>query len=633
MANKRLRILLIEDFAADADLIQMHLKKTGFDFLAYVVEDRESYIKALAEFRPNVILSDHSLPALDSKEAFAIYKEHGYDIPFILVTGAVSEEFAAETIKSGVDDYVLKSNLTRLPAAIRSSLQKKASEHKNKIAEERIARAQRIAGLGHWEWDLIDNTMEWSDETYRIFGIEPEKREAGFERFTSAVHPDDRDMVSKALQQMILKGAEYNLDHRILREDGTIRFVNEQADVLHDAYGHAVKITGALLDITERKMFEQRLDNERKFLQAVLDNINVGIQACNPEGKIILYNDALKAIQNLPPFDVPTDNWNDYFKMFDLKNNEQVQTSEDPLSRARNGETIINQSFYIQPTNGASRTVSINAQPLYDQEGLPIGAVSAIHDLTQLKLSEEKLKYKIKELDMFIYKASHDLKGPLSSMAGLLNLAKIEFDNPEVLEYLDKLEQSNNKLEVILHGLLEVVHIKQGRPAVTEICLYALVADVVSSLKNLPKCERMEFIIDVNPDVMLINDERLLRGILQNLIHNAIKYRREITESYIRISAYKRGKQFFIEVQDNGIGIQEELKEKVFDMFFRGHYTSTGSGLGLYIVKNAIEKLNGTIEVHSEYGKQTTFILEFPVVGPLMVSDKVEKEERTKKPK
>jgi len=325
--------------------------------------------------------------------------------------------------------------------------------------------------------------------------------------------------------------------------------------------------------------------------------------------------------------DIPPEQWADYYEMHDIRTHTPVHPAENPLFNALNGEQVVNQNFSIKPLNGALKIVSVNAQPLVDQQGKLLGAVSATHDLTQLKQSEEKLKYKIKELDMFIYKASHDLKGPLSSMAGLLNLAKLEFSDPEVLQYLDKLEQSNNKLEIILQGLLEVVHIKQGKTSNGEIRIHSLVQDVINSLRNLPRCEYIRFSIEMDPAETIQNDERILRGILQNLIHNAIKYRREVADSYIRIKGYRKDQHYYLEVYDNGIGIQEGLKEKVFDMFFRGHYTSTGSGLGLYIVKNAVEKLNGKIEVKSEYGKSTAFLLQFPQEWVALLSDPVEKQE------
>jgi PAS domain S-box-containing protein len=612
MAKDTIRILILEDTITDVDLLHLSLRKSGFDYISQVVDTKATFLQALKGFSPTIILSDHSLPNFDSIEAFRIYKENKLDIPFILVTGTVSEEFAVECIKSGVDDYVLKSNLQRLPSAIRGALQKRESERKQKISDERIARAQRIAKLGNWDWDLAKDQIEWSDEIFRILGLPADTTPLTQSTYRQYIHPEDRNQVQETLAHLLHDRQIYNLDYRIIRPDGEIRYVNEQADVQEDHYGNATRVTGTLLDITERKKIEHVLDHERKFLQAVLENIHVGILACDQHGAIILNNDALKSINNLPGNTGPAELWPNYYQLQDSDGKSHEQKMEFPLYKALRGERVVNSSYTVIPSNGIKKNVIVNAQPLFDQKGTILGAVSAVHDQTDLKNSEEKLRNKIKELDTFIYKASHDLKGPLSSMAGLLNLAKMEFQDKEVNLYFDKLEQCNHKLDVILQDLYEIAHITQGHSTMKPIDLNKLITDIISSLRNLPKCNTIHFENEIPPELQLISDEKLLRGILQNLIHNSIKYRRELSDSYIRIKAHQDINSVFIEVADNGIGIQEELKNKVFDMFFRGHYTSTGSGLGLYIAKNAAEKLNGHIELSSTYGKHTTFCLSLP---------------------
>jgi PAS domain S-box-containing protein len=611
MGKNIIRILILEDTASDVELLHITLNKSGIGYISQVVDSRVAYSKALNEFSPNLILSDHSLPNFNSQEAFQLYKETGLDIPFILVTGTVSEEFAVECIKSGVDDYVLKSNLSRLPSSIRTALQKRESQRKEKINEERIARAQRIAKLGNWDWDLGNNQTEWSDEIFRILGLSRNYTIPSLNQYMKSVHPDDRGLVDEALTKLVNEKNGYNLDYRIIRPDGEIRYVNEQADIEEDIQGDLIRMTGTLLDITERKKIEQELNNERNFLQAVLDNIQVGILACDKDGNILLHNEALKSIHLLPVKNIPIEKWPNYYQLVDQDGIPSV-LKEHPLAIALRGERVVNASYNLDPPIGQKKKVIVNAQPLFDQEGNVLGAVAAVHDQTELRNSEEKLKNKIKELDTFIYKASHDLKGPLSSMAGLINLAKSEFTDKDVNVYFQKLEQSNQKLDLILQDLYEIALITQGKSTIKKIDLGHLFSDIVNSLKNLPRCNTIRFENEVHAKFALFSDEKLLRGILQNLIHNAIKYRRELPDSFIRINAFEEGQYVIIELSDNGIGIQDDLKNKVFEMFFRGHYTSTGSGLGLYIAKNAAEKLHGWIELTSIYGKQTTFRLSLP---------------------
>ncbi|HEV7231996.1 MAG TPA: ATP-binding protein [Bacteroidia bacterium] len=612
MEEDKLRILLLEDSPGDAELIQRELKKAGFSFKALVVDSREGYLAGLLEFRPSLILSDHSLPRMNSYEALDLYKQQALDIPFLLVTGTVSEEFAVESIKAGVDDYVLKSNLSRLGSCIRSAMQKKDSAKKTRLAEERVARAQRIAKLGNWEWNLATNTFIWSDEMYSILGLDKTivpSREA----YLEAVHPEDRHMVRDGIEARFTKGSEYNIDYRVLRADGEMRYVSEQADIQSNEFGEIISLTGTLLDITERKKFEHQLDKERKFLQAVLESINVGVIASNGDGEVILFNDYFKNIHCLPAHEVPISTWDNHFKVLHSDGKTPEVKNNLPLTRALRGEKVANCSYMIVPTKGPLRKVSVNAQILKDQDGKSLGAVAAIHDETKLRNSEEKLRIKIQELDTFIYKASHDLKGPLSSMAGLINLAKIELTDSKSKQYIDRLEQSNKKLEAILEALYEIAYVTQGNVSNSEVNITEMVQDIINSLKDLPKCQGIRFEVECDADIPLVSDQRLLRGVLQNLIHNAIKYRRDIPGSYIRITATHSNGQFNLTVSDNGIGIEENLIGKIFDMFFRGHYTSTGSGLGLYIVKNAIEKLNGHISVESIYGASSSFRISCPL--------------------
>lgn len=138
MLEKELKILMLEDLQDDVGLIERVLRKESFRFVSKQVDSREEFVAALDKFSPDVVLSDHALPQFNSVEALKLCKKHGLDIPFILVTGTVSEEFAVSCLKHGADDYVLKSNLARLPSAISNSLKKRQVETKRRKAEKAL---------------------------------------------------------------------------------------------------------------------------------------------------------------------------------------------------------------------------------------------------------------------------------------------------------------------------------------------------------------------------------------------------------------------------------------------------------------------------------------------------------------
>jgi CheY-like chemotaxis protein len=193
-----LKILHLEDVESDAELVDRALKKAGINFEKCLVDTRQEYIEALETFRPDVILSDHSLPKFNSLEALNLLKESGRDIPFILITSTVSEEFAVSVMKEGASDYVLKDRLQRLPSAVTNAVDKYRSDAQTQhyfnrvVASEALfGKAELLAGFGTWRLDLETRELEWSQGYYLLLGYEPGEVEPSPENFFRNVHPDD----------------------------------------------------------------------------------------------------------------------------------------------------------------------------------------------------------------------------------------------------------------------------------------------------------------------------------------------------------------------------------------------------------------------------------------------------------
>lgn len=235
----------------------------------------------------------------------------------------------------------------------------------------------------------------------------------------------------------------------------------------------------------------------------------------------------------------------------------------------------------------------------------------------ELILTEKKLLDKISELDLFFYRSSHDLKGPLASMQGLLKLALRDVKDPAALNYLGMLRQTSDKLDHILLGLLEVLRITRGEDKAEPVVIETLVHEVIAGFEHLSGRGEVKIEEEINVRRPLSCNRAALRSVIQNLLHNAIMYRKAgHASSWARITAEDKGKEIVIEISDNGVGIPDDLQEKVFDIFFRAHSSSQGSGLGLYIVKNALDKMQGTISIKSISGKGSTFTIRLPYDAP-----------------
>jgi PAS domain S-box-containing protein len=161
----------------------------------------------------------------------------------------------------------------------RDITESKQAQEAVRQSEARLAKAQRIARLGNWEWDVEANSLYWSDEVYRIFGLSPEEFEASYEAFLERVYPDDRADVEQAIKVAFEQHGGYSIDHRILLPDGAVRIVNEQAEVVYDGEGRPVRMLGTVHDITERKLAAEELRRHRDHLQEMVEEQTADLKA------------------------------------------------------------------------------------------------------------------------------------------------------------------------------------------------------------------------------------------------------------------------------------------------------------------------------------------------------------------
>ena len=223
-------------------------------------------------------------------------------------------------------------------------------------------------------------------------------------------------------------------------------------------------------------------------------------------------------------------------------------------------------------------------------------------------------KDKDEEINYFIYKASHDLRGPLVSINGLVDLARREGGDPEKLsKYLRLVELSIGSLENSLNDLIEFKRMDQTALKTSLIDFDDILQDVVRGVKHTDNYGKVEVRSKVNQEGEFKNDRGVIRSVLLNLIQNAVKYSRsDIQDPYVAVKIMVNEKEALIEVSDNGIGMPEMVIQNIYKMFYRGNSEKQGSGLGLYIVKMGIKKIGGTIDVKSVQQKGTTFRISIP---------------------
>ncbi|UXP31074.1 ATP-binding protein [Reichenbachiella agarivorans] len=248
--------------------------------------------------------------------------------------------------------------------------------------------------------------------------------------------------------------------------------------------------------------------------------------------------------------------------------------------------------------------------------------ISSIKSLSEMELLEkeaiwqkainESVERKNKELDTFVYKVAHDLRGPISSLMGLYSIVEHEISEEKSLGYFDIYNKEINRLNNIVLDFISLTQIKEKKLEKTQISFEPLVDEIINSYRYMDKFEHLEFRIKIDKTLDFYTDESTITTIIQNLIENAIKYSKPDEKGVINIKIYGRKRDIIVLVHDTGIGIEERNQNKIFDMFFRAHNDTKGTGLGLYLLKSAVEKLEGQIAFESEIGVGTTFKIILP---------------------
>ena len=247
-----------------------------------------------------------------------------------------------------------------------------------------------------------------------------------------------------------------------------------------------------------------------------------------------------------------------------------------------------------------------------------IDPVEELDNLTQLQEKNKELEKINFELDRFVYSASHDLRSPLTSVLGLLNLMREEVKEAGTIHLVSLMEESILKLDNTIRDI--VAYSRNNRTEINfePVSLQALVNDISSNLRYLETGDfKVAEQIHLLDEYVFLSDRNRLQIILNNLLANAIRYRHPARKPEVQIGVLLKGQVVEITVSDNGQGINEKHLGKIFEMFYRTSDTSAGSGLGLYIVKETVKKLNGLIEVKSQVNEGSIFTITLPLIHQL----------------
>ncbi|MBZ5527894.1 MAG: PAS domain-containing protein [Acidobacteriia bacterium] len=284
------RIMIVEDEALIAMELKDRLELQDYNVCGTMARGEDA-VRGIVDLHPDLTLMDINLAGeMNGIEAAGKMRENG--IPVIYLTAYSSPEMVRQAAHTEPYGFLVKPfNETELRATVETALYKHGMERKLRASEARLAEAQRIAHIGNWDWDVAKNELYWSDEIYRIFGVNPQEFGATYEAFLSFVHAEDRGYVDRSVQEAFKGKSSYNIEHRVVRPDGEMRYVHEQAQVFRDGGGNVVRMAGTVQDITKRKIAEEKSREASHLVQEILASVTDAFAAVDREARITYLND------------------------------------------------------------------------------------------------------------------------------------------------------------------------------------------------------------------------------------------------------------------------------------------------------------------------------------------------------
>ena len=469
-----------------------------------------------------------------------------------------------------------------------------------------------------WDWKMQENTLSWNKGIENVFGYTEEQVENNSDWWFDKIHPEDSIKMSVKLYSFIEQQTKNWQDqYRFRCADNTYKYVLDRGFLLKDDNGKAIRMIGAIQDITKQKEEEQRL----KLLETVITQSKDSIIITEPDSsdfgipKIIYANPAFSAMSGYANSEI-LGKTPDIFKGV---NTDEAEYNKAIAALKNKKECIIEIISYKK--NKEEYWVRFSMIPIYNTENEISHWISIQRDISEeKKLEKEKeqlireLTQNNKDLKQFSYITSHNLRAPLSNLIGLLNLIEdMPVENEELNEILQGFNKSTHVLNDTINDLVKVIIIKDSSSIQKEeISLKEIFENVFSQLNSQIELHKPIIKFDFEKISTIKTNKAYIESILMNLMANSLKYKSENRKLKITISSKEIDNTVILSFKDNGIGIDlARNRDKVFGLYQRFHNYPDSKGLGLYLVKSQIETMGGTIDIESEVNKGTTFTLTF----------------------
>jgi PAS domain S-box-containing protein len=510
--------------------------------------------------------------------------EHSHVVPAESYTAQLSDEERRRSV------IFLQQKAQALETEIH---ERKKADQSLRESEERRRLAQQIAGIGSYEWNIETNLNRWTPELETMHGLPPGGFAGTREAWEELLHPDDRSEVLKLVAASFETGAPMQGEWRVVWPDGSVHWIAGKWQVIRDQSGSPLRITGASIDVTDRK----RTEEVSLHLAAIVQSADDAIVGKDLSGTVTSWNRAAENIFGYPAEEIVG---RSILLIIPPELHDQVPKI---LAKIKAGEGIEHFETVRLRKDGERLNVSLTISPVRNQTGKIVGIAEIARNITQQKKLEENLhtSEKLAAVGRLSATIAHEINNPLEAVTNFIYLARQQPHLPDKLK--NYLNSADRELRRVSHIARQTLGFYRDDSQPVQIGVAGAIQDVLTIYNSRLKCRALRVEKRIQRGLMACTAEGEFKQILSNLIANAIDACNQRGRIVIRARAtrhFQSGQEGIrVTIADDGVGIQPENKQKLFTPFFSTK-GEVGTGLGLWVTKDLIEKKGGSICFRSQ---------------------------------
>ncbi|WP_324025006.1 PAS domain-containing protein [Maribacter sp. BPC-D8] len=541
--------------------------------------------------------------------SIAIAEGKPFDTELIIITAKNNEIWVCA--KGEVE--MLNGKAVRIIGTFQDIDERKKIELAHQEISERLKITTQTAKIGTWNYDLVEKELEWDNEMYRIFDLNENQFSGAFETWSSTIDETDKERILAATFDAIKGMKDFDEEYRIKLQNGSTRYIKGISKTIRDINGQPIKMTGANWDITELRSTEIELAKSTKLFAETFEHSAIGMALVSPELKWLKINKSLSHSLGYSEEEL--------LKMTSM---DITHPDDKPGSNSYKNKVVNYGSEHLQfqkryfNKNGNIVHAIIGSTPVKDLNGKVSHVITQFLDITDRIEAQNKLealvdvtKSQNESLTNFAHIVSHNLRSHSTNMTMLTTFLNKEEDEDERKNINRMITSATESLSETIAHLNDVVQVKTGAlEKLQSISILNTLNQITQSINGLLEEQNAKLNIDIEKSHFVNAVPAYLESIFLNVLTNALKYRSIQRTPVIKIKSEIKGEDIVISFTDNGQGIDlDRHGNTIFGMYKTFHKHKDAKGIGLFITKNQVESMSGSISIESKVDEGTTIFI------------------------